>query len=312
MIDLTTNGFYASDEVKLTYYETPCPAKPKGIVQIVHGMAEHAQRYHELMNFLFHNHYLAVTHDQRGHGQTGKDAGNLGFFSSGNGWERVVSDVKEISGALKEAYPELPLFITGHSMGSVVTRTTIIDYSELYEGAIIIGTTVGINNLMRKTASIIARREIRKNGETTPSKLLSKLSFGSYNKKFKPNRTEYDWISLSKSNVDAYLSDDLCGFTCSAGFYRDLFYGLDYTTKTSNLKKIPSEFPLLFLAGRDDPVGGMGKEVMQLTQQLKKLGVANVESILYPLMRHEILNEDKRELVYKDILRFLNTHSLSK
>ncbi len=309
MIDLTTNGFYASDEVKLTYYKTPCPTKPKGIVQIVHGMAEHAQRYHELMDFLYHHHYLAVIHDQRGHGQTGKDAGHLGFFSSGNGWERVVSDVKEISGMLKESCPELPLFIIGHSMGSVVTRTAIIDHSEFYQGAVIIGTTVGINNFMRKAASIIAHWEVRKNGEKTPSKLLTELSFGSYNKNFQPNRTKYDWISLSKSNVDAYSNDALCGFTCSAGFYRDLFYGLNYTTRPTKLKKIPKDFPLLFLAGRDDPVGGMGKEVTHLTRRIKKAGIANVNLILYPLMRHEILNEDKRELVYRDVLRFLNVYS---
>ena len=312
MIDLTTNGFYASDDAKLTYYETPCPAEPKGIVLIVHGMAEHACRYHEFMDFLYQHHYLAVIHDQRGHGQTGRDSGNLGFFASGNGWERVVFDVKEISGMLKESYSQLPLFIIGHSMGSVVTRTAVIDYSELYQGAIIIGTTVGISNFMRKAGSLIARREIRKNGEKAPSKLLSNLSFGSYNRKFKPNRTECDWISMSKSNVDAYLQDFRCGFTCSAGFYRDLFYGLDYTTKAANLKKIPVDFPLLFLAGRDDPVGGMGREVTQLTRQLKKAGVLDVDLILYPLMRHEILNEDKRDLVYGDVLRFLNTHTLSE
>ena len=312
MIDLTTNGFYASDEAKLTYYETPCPAEPKGVVLIVHGMAEHARRYLEFMDFLFQHHYLAVIHDQRGHGQTGKDSGDPGFFASGDGWARVVSDVKEISGMLKDTYPNLPLFIIGHSMGSVVTRTAVIDYSELYQGAIIIGTTVGISNFMRKAASLIARREIRKKGEKTPSKLLSNLSFGSYNKKFKPNRTEYDWISMSKTNVDAYIQDTLCGFTCSAGFYRDLFYGLDYTTKDANLKKIPHDFPMLFLAGRDDPVGGMGKEVTQITQQLKKVGILDVDLILYPLMRHEILNEDKRDLVYGDLLRFLTTHSLSE
>lgn len=311
MIDLTTKGFNTSDNVKLTYYETPCPLEPLGVVLIVHGMAEHARRYHEFLDFLYNNHYLAVIYDQRGHGQTGLDSERLGFFSSGNGWDRVVTDVKEISAMLKSMHPELPLFIIGHSLGSVVARHAVIDYPELYQGGVIIGTTIGISGFMRTTASLIARWEIKKKGEKTPSKLLSDLSFGSYNKKFKPNRTEYDWLSLNKTNVDNYLSDSLCGFTCSAGFYRDLFYGLDYTTKDANLNKIPKDLPFLFLAGRNDPVGGMGKEVTHITQQLKKAGVRNVDLILYPLMRHEILNEDKRNLVYEDILFFINTHSLT-
>ncbi|AFA48439.1 alpha/beta fold hydrolase [Acetobacterium woodii] len=311
MIDLTTCGFYTSDEVKLTYYETPCPAKPKGIVLIVHGMAEHASRYHEFMDFLYNNNYLAVAHDQRGHGLTGKRTGELGFFASDNGWERVVSDVRELSLSFKEAYPHLPLFIIGHSMGSVVTRHAVIAYPQLYQGAVIIGTTIGINKLMRKTARLIAEREIKKHGEKTPSHLLSTLSFGSYNKKFKTNRTSYDWLSLSKTNVDQYITDPLCGFTCSAGFYRDLFYGLDFTTKAANIKKIPRDFPLLFLSGRDDPVGGMGKEVNHYVTQLKKTGHRSSELILYPLMRHEILFEDNHELVFQDILRFLNTRSIS-
>lgn len=311
MIDLTTCGFYASDEVKLTYYETPCPTELKGIVLIVHGMAEHARRYHEFMNFLYHNHYLAVAHDQRGHGLTGKQSGEMGFFASGNGWKRVVSDVRELSVALKQTHPHLPIFIIGHSMGSVVTRHAVITYPNLYQGAIIIGTTIGVNGTLRKIARSIAKQEIKKHGEKTPSRLLAKLSFGSYNKKFKSNRTSYDWLSLSKTNVDQYIIDPLCGFTCSAGFYRDLFYGLDFTTKPANIKKIPRDFPLLFLSGRDDPVGGMGKEVNHCVTQIKKAGHRSNDLILYPLMRHEILFEDNHELVFQDILHFLDTQSIS-
>lgn len=308
MINFKINNFYASDEVKLTYYETPCPTNPRGVVLIIHGMAEHALRYLEFANFLYENQYIVVSYDQRGHGQSGKDSGDMGFFASGNGWHRVVLDTKEISCSLKSIYPSLPLFIFGHSMGSVVARSSVICFPEFYQGAIIIGTTTGINGFMQKSASFIARREIKKNGEKFSSQLLSDLSFGGYNKKFKPNRTTYDWLSLSKANVDDYLEDPLCGYTCSAGFYRDLFYGIRFAGLYSNIQKIPKDFPLLFLSGRDDPVGGMGKEVQYLVSQTKKAGVKNVDLTLYPLFRHEILNEDNREIVYKDILRFLNTH----
>lgn len=306
MIDFKKCIFYASDEVRITYYETPCPPHPRGVVHIVHGMAEHALRYHEFANFLYENNYIVIAHDQRGHGQTGIDSGDMGFFASGNGWKRIVADIKEISLSLKSIYPSLPLFIIGHSMGSVVTRSSVISFPEFYKGAIIIGTTVGINGFMQKTASLIARREIKKNGEKAPSQLLSTLSFGSYNKKFKPNRTSYDWLSLSKTNVDNYINDPLCGFTCSGGFYRDLFFGIEFAGKPDNLKRIPKYFPLLFLSGRDDPVGSMGKEVQTLVKRTKKAGVENVALTLYPLLRHEILCEENREIVFKDSLRFLD------
>jgi alpha-beta hydrolase superfamily lysophospholipase len=307
-MDTVRNIFYASDGAKITYYQTPCPSEPKGVVLIIHGMAEYATRYHEFADFFYANNYIAIAHDQRGHGQTGRDSGDMGFFSSGNGWERVVQDVKEISWSLRDSYPELPLFLIGHSMGSVVARSAVISFPNVYNSAVFVGTTVGINSIMQKIASFIARREIRKRGEKTPSKLLSDLSFGSYNKKFKPNQTAYDWLSLNKENVDAYIEDPLCGFTCSAGFYRDLFYGIRFASDYENLQNIPNDFPMLFLSGQNDPVGGMGKEVKQIVQLTKKAGAENVDFILYPLMRHEILNEKNRVLIYRDVLRFFETY----
>jgi alpha-beta hydrolase superfamily lysophospholipase len=299
------NIFYASDGAKITYYQTVCPPEPKGLVLILHGMAEHAARYFELADFFCSNNYIVTTYDQRGHGQTGQDSGELGFFSSGNGWERVVQDVKEISWSLRESYPKLPLFLIGHSMGSVIARSAVISFANVYDRAVFVGTTTGINGFMLKMARLIARQEIRKNGEKAPSELLSALSFGSYNKKFKPNRTAFDWLSLNSENVDAYLQDPLCGFTCSSGFYRDLFFGIQFASNEANLQNIPPDFPMLFLSGANDPVGGMGKEVKQIVQLTKKAGAKNVELVLYPLLRHEILNEANRVLVYRDLLRFL-------
>ena len=304
------NIFYASDGAKITYYQTSCPPEPKGVVLIIHGMAEYAARYHEFADFFYSNNYIAIAHDQRGHGQTGRDSGDMGFFSSGNGWKRVIQDVKEISWSLRDSYPGLPLFIIGHSMGSVVARSAVISFPNVYNSAVFVGTTVGINGFMQKIASLIARREIRKNGEKTPSQLLAELSFGSYNKKFKPNRTDYDWLSLNRENVDAYIEDPICGFTCSSGFYRDLFYGIQFASDYENLQHIPHDFPMLFLSGQNDPVGGMGKEVAQIVQLTKKAGAENVDLVLYPLLRHEILNEANRVLVYRDVLRFFESHRL--
>lgn len=308
MIDFSENKFTASDGVKITTYQTPLPSKAQGILLIVHGMAEHALRYHEFADFLYEHHFMAVAHDQRGHGKTGLESGTPGFFAEKNGWQRVVSDVRELSLLIKREHPDLPLFILGHSMGSVVTRSCIIDFPDLYKGAVIIGTTVGINGITRKIGSLIARYEILRHDSKFPSERLSHLSFGSYNKKFAPNRTTYDWLSLNEQNVDDYIDDPFCGFTCSAGFYRDFFYGLHTTSVFENINKIPKDFPIFFLSGNDDPVSNMGKEVKLLHRLTQKSGMTNIELKLYPKLRHEILNEDIREEIYENIFDFCISH----
>lgn len=308
MIDFSENKFTASDGVEITYYQTPLPAKPQGILLLVHGMAEYALRYHEFANFLYEHHFMAIAHDQRGHGKTGLESGTLGFFANENGWQRVVSDVRELSFLIMEDHPKLPLFILGHSMGAVVTQSCIIEFSNLYQGAILVGITVGINFFMRKIGGMIANYEVRKKGAKAPSENLSNLSFGSYNKKFAPNRTPYDWLSLNKKNVDDYIMDPLCGFTCSASFYRDLFYGIHTTSSEKNINKMPKDFPIIFLSGNDDPVGGMGKEVKLVYCLTQKSGMKDVKIKLYPMLRHEILYEDSREEIYNDILDFLKAH----
>jgi alpha-beta hydrolase superfamily lysophospholipase len=265
-----------------------------------------------MADFCYKNHYLLVAHDQRGHGQTGLDSGEMGFFASGNGWNRIVADVREIAAFLKKTYPTLPLFLGGHSMGSVVVRHCVMDFPEFFCGSIIVGTTIGINRFMRKLGGFIARLEIQSHGEKTPSKRLSQLSFSGYNKKFRPNRTDFDWLSRNPENVDDYLADPLCGFICSSGFYRDLMFGLGYTTDAARLSRIPKNFPLLFLSGQEDAVGGMGKEVTLIAEMLKKNGARNVELILYPLLRHEILCEVEKQLVFKDMLRFLDANRISQ
>lgn len=305
MILFNKKSFVASDKMKITYYQTPDSPKTLGMVLIVHGMAEHALRYREFADFLSSQNFMVFAHDQRGHGQTGTDARSLGFFSESNGWQRVVDDVYEFATLIKKENPDLPLFILGHSMGSVVTRSSIIQFPELFKSGVVVGTTVGINKFMRKVGGFIANHEIKKAGAKTPSQKLSNLSFGSYNKKFAPNRTAYDWLSLFPENVDAYIADPLCGFTCSAGFYKDLFYGIDFASNKKNIQKIPLDFPILFLAGSDDPVGGMGKEVKLVHRLSKNAGLKEVELKLYSHLRHEILNEENRKMIYYDIKNFL-------
>ncbi|MGL4606523.1 MAG: lysophospholipase [Eubacteriaceae bacterium] len=298
--------FHASDGLAIFYYKRSSCKAPKGVVLIVHGMAEHAKRYEDFAKFLNSKELLVYVHDQRGHGKTGLESNSLGFLSAEKGWQRMVDDLFEFSSIIKQENPNLPIFLLGHSMGSVVSRTSIIQFPSLFKACILVGTTIGINKFMRKAGKIIANHEIKRNGVRTPSPKLSNLSFGQYNKQFKPNRTPFDWLSLNPLNVDAYVQDPLCGFTCTAGFYRDLFDGIDFASNLKNIQKIPKDFPILFLAGAEDPVGGNGKEVQFIKALTHKAQMTNVHLLLYPHLRHEILNEENKEIIYLDIYHFLS------
>lgn len=306
MKNFEEHKFIASDGINITYYTTGVPENFKAIVQIIHGMAEHARRYLEFANFLYDQGFFVILHDQRGHGKTGDDQGCLGFFSADQGWFRVVNDAFELATFFKNQYPDQALFLLGHSMGSIVARSLIISKPNFYAGALILGTTMGKNQLTIRGGRLIAKRESRKHGASTPSPKLTKMAFGSYNKNFTSERTPYDWLSENTDNVDFYMDDPHCGFDCSAGFFYDFFEGLLYVTTAANNKKISPSLPILILAGADDPVGSMGKEVERFFRLLKKSGCSHLSYQLYDNMRHEILMETKRMGVYLDISRFLD------
>ncbi|MEG2897073.1 MAG: alpha/beta hydrolase [Eubacterium sp.] len=309
MIHLDQQHFHATDDAPVYYYTTPCNLDTQGVLIIVHGMAEYALRYQEFADFLYRKGFIVYALDQRGHGATGTFNGTLGYFDDTNGWKRIVEDIRELTYLAKSKNPDLPLFILGHSMGSIVVRSCLIEFGNFYNGAVIVGTTLGVNSFMRKIGETIALFEIRKYGPTHPSTLLEKISFGNYNKNFNPNRTAYDWLSADTDNVDRYLSDPLCGFTCTSSFYYDFFTGLDFTNAIKHIQKMPKTLPLYLISGASDPVSFMGKEVKILYKRMKKAGIQDIELTLYPGKRHEILNESNRKDIYQDILKFLqNKH----
>ena len=305
MIPLETQHFTADDGVKIFYDHTPRLKNSRAAILLVHGMAEHAGRYRALADFLCRRGFVVYAIDQRGHGQTGRVQKALGFFAERGGWQRVVSDVGTLSQKILADNPDLPLFILGHSMGSVVVRSALIRFGHLYRGAVVVGTTLGISSAMRKTGKALAKAEAAAFGQRHPSAFLNLLAFGGYNRKFANPRTPFDWLSVNPDNVDAYIADPLCGFTCTAGFFYDLFDGIDFASQPDNIDKMPKTLPILLISGGADPVGGMGKEVLTLAHLMKQRGLTRVYLTLYPGKRHEILNEDNRLEVYAEILAFL-------
>ncbi len=282
-------------------YRIWAPDEPRACIQIIHGMAEHIERYHDFAMFLAENGFLVFGMDLPGHGKSiGKDM-PMGYFGDNNGWDNLVKDNKTMHDAVMKDHPSLACILFGHSMGSFLARTYAgrmgVDFD-----AFIFSGTAGANPSL-PLAKMFAKRGIKKGKGKTPSETLNKLGFGGYNKKFKDAKTQFDWLSRDASSVNKYVEDPLCGFTFTLSGFYDLFNGLSEISNLNWAKRVPNR-PIFLLAGAKDPVGNMGKGVKQVNQWLLKSG-HKVTMKLYPEGRHEMLNETNREEVYNDILLFV-------
>lgn len=273
---------------------------PKAVVQLVHGICEYALRYDPFARFLAENGFAVVGHDHLGHGLTAKGSEEYGYFT---GWWDLVHDVRSVQLKVKESYPELPWFLLGHSMGSFVARTVLIDYPGEVDGCILSGTG------QESALTVAAGKLLTGLGDPHKvNKLFYDLSIGAYNRKFAPARTGADWICRDEKVVDAYLADPLCNFPTKAGMNHAMMSGLQYVARKKNLTKMDKDTPVYFFAGDADPVGAMGKGVQKVAGWFREVGVKDVTVKLYPGGRHEMLNETNREEVFRDTLAWLESH----
>ena len=276
---------------------------PKAIVLLAHGMAEHSGRYSLLGKTLNDAGFGLYAHDQRGHGKTAEQ-GTLGYFADNDGWCAVVSDVASLAQHIGQTHPGVPIFLLGHSMGSYIAQAYLMHHSASLQGAILSASNFQPVALYR-AASLIARFERLRQGPKGRSALIEWLSFGSFNKAFKPNRTPYDWLSRDPAQVDAYASDPLCGFRCTNQLWIDLLGGLQQISKASNLAQIDPGLPLLIMGGACDPVSE-GKRLTDLAKALRNAGNRQLQLNLYPQARHELFNETNRDEVMADVIDWLN------
>lgn len=279
----------------------------KGIVQIAHGMAETSYRYKRFAERLVVQGYIVYANDHRGHGKTAASLEEVGYLGP-DGFNRMVKDMKEFTDFIRDREGnELPLFLFGHSMGSFLSQRYIGLYGNSIQGVILSGTS-GNQGPILNVAIRIAKREVARKGPKTKSPHLNDLSFGSYNKKFKPSRTDFDWLSRDEKEVDKYIEDPYCGGIFTTSFYYDFFRGLKETFHKSNVEKIPKDLPIYIFAGDKDPVGNMGKGVLKLVKTYQNVGIKDLEYKLYKDGRHEMLNEINRDEVMEDVIQWLNNH----
>lgn len=190
----------------------------RGVVQIAHGMAEHASRYENFAGILVKSGYVVYANDHRGHGKTAGSLENIGYFAPNNGWDLVVGDMYKLNSIITNNHPGLPIYLLGNSMGSLLSRSYIIRYGDKLSGVVLIGTS-GDPGPLKYIGLLVAKFEMKIKGKKAKSPMLDNLSFGNYNKAFAPNRTIFDWLSRDTSNVDKYVSDPFCGDIFSAGFF---------------------------------------------------------------------------------------------
>lgn len=275
----------------------------KAIVQIVHGIAEYAERYDHLANFLNSRGILVVAEDHMGHGKSICGKTPQGCFAGG--WKVAVKDTYRLLKNTMDEFPGVPFILFGHSMGSFMARTILARHpGSGITGAIICGTA-WMPEAVVKAGKALSGMICKTKGEQHCSTLLQGMMFGGYDKKIEHPRTKSDWLSRDNRIVDAYEADPLCGFIPSAGLVNAMMEGILYIQKPENLDKMKKDLPCYFIAGGDDPVGGYGAGVEQAAAEFKKHGMEKVDLKLYPLCRHEIHNEINKEEVYEDIVAWI-------
>lgn len=284
-------------------------ANHRGVVQIVHGMAEHIERYDDFAAFLAKNGFIVAGYDHLAHGKSISKNVQWGGLDARRGSDYLIEDVDKMRTLVTAQTPEgIPYFIFGHSMGSFVTRAYITRHGQGLAGAVICATGY-IPPFISTVGNLLARLIASVKGKDYQSGFLESMGVGAYAKAVEDPRTEVDWISFNEDNVDVYLADESCGFQFPAGGYATLTALTKEVNTMKSAQAIPKRLPLLFIAGSQDPVGSMGAGVVRVSDTAKKAGVESVEVRIYDNMRHEILNEKEAKMVYEDVLAWLDAHT---
>lgn len=277
---------------------------PKGIVHIIHGLAEHSGRYRQFTEYLLSQGYVVTAHDQRGHGKTAVANNHpYGYVGESASFDMLVDDTYEIIQYFQHKYPNLPVTLFGHSMGSFVARRFIQLYGNLIRQVVLSGT--GSNSkMMGLTGQALAVWREQRLPEQQPDELLNQLVFGNFSKQF-PNEASFAWLSSDRESVIEYEEDEACGFVPTAQFFRLLLEGMDAIDSLAFLRNIPNDLPILLVSGTEDPVGSQSKGVWKVAKQYIKANQKHVKVALYEGGRHEMLQEMNRQEVYQNIVGWM-------
>ncbi len=293
--------FDAEDGVRLSGRRWLPEGRPRAIVQIAHGLAEHSARYARLAAALNAAGYGAYANDHRGHGPMAAPA-DLGHFANKGGWGKVVGDLWTMNRLIAKEQPGVPIVFLGHSLGSFLGQAFVAEHSDALAGAVFSGSS-GKPPAVATLGRLVARAERLRLGKRGKSQLIGQMWFGAYNKPFQPARTEFDWLTRDEKEVDAYVADPYCGFPVSTQLAIDVFDAAPGLITPERLGRIRKDLPIYVFSGERDPVGA---NIQGLISALRSAGFTRLTTRIYPQARHETLNETNREEVTHDLIAWLD------
>ena len=274
---------------------------PKGIIQLVHGMTEHKYRYRDLMQFFVEKGYIFIAHDHRGHGESAHTQEDLGWFQDDTS-RAIVEDAVQVTEYARKLYPNLPLTLYGHSMGSMVVRCYLREHDERIDKLVVSGSPT-LNPLV--DGGILLTKLITKlYGPRHRSKMLRYLSTGKGDQLMK-GKGGGSWLTKDAQSVLDSKNDPKCDYTFTCNGFMNLFLLMKYTYQKEGYQVKNPKLPIYFISGADDAVIETKKKWWQALEFLRELGYQNVSGKLYEGLRHEIHNELEKEMVFEDVLKFI-------
>ncbi len=283
----------ATDASLCVYYKKAKGKKAKGVIQINHGLAEHGGRYARFAGALSKAGYHVYVHDHRGHGASMAPSASEGVFALENGSGKVLQDVKFVVGKIRNTHPDLPLTMFGHSMGAMITYNYLLRWPEDMDACAIWNAAMskgGATGLLKFILALEGR--FKKPGAGS---VVNNLTFKAFNKKFKPNQTQSDWLSKDVDECREYDDDPDCGWPASVSMWKDLLAWIEHGASDDGLENVPKSMPIYLLGGDADPSTLNAKAITDLQSRFQAVGLTNVQMTIRKDGRHEALNEPKAE-----------------
>lgn len=291
---------------KLNLYSRRADGRARGVVQVNHGLAEHAARYDRFADFLASRGFATYAQDHRGHGSTKAPDAPLGRFADKDGGDKVIADVAAVHDLIATEYPGLPVVAMGHSMGGMICMNFLHTQSARVAAGSIWNSDLTGGLVPRAALAVLAFERMRL-GSDVPSRILPKITFQTWGKGIKGHKTLFDWLSHDEAEVAKYVADPLCGWDASISMWRDVFGFILNGAVESRYSTMRRDLPLYLIGGDQDPATNNGKAIEKLASRLKAMGFSNLNSKIYANTRHETLNELNRDQAMQEFGTWLDT-----